>query len=239
MTVCFVFSAMIAVFIPATAARNQSDRHSADFLLPPAAVPGAIDVPFVRWTPSQSDQPLPSEDHSYPVSFLCNLGLSALAGFLTMVTVSALQLSPVKHSSKNEHSTPRRHSFPSTPKEPHKYKTQLCLHFQNGNVSMCKYGKRCIFAHSVAELRAPRSLSKTPVSFSTGQNAELNGIECGAWVPSTSSMSRRAGAIQSRSAVDRAQLEEIPANHRATIKKIIQTNDVEALQLLISLPAAQ
>jgi hypothetical protein len=43
--------------------------------------------------------------------------------------------------------------IPALPKDANKYKTQMCKNYDPRNPQSCKFGARCIFAHSPAELR--------------------------------------------------------------------------------------
>jgi hypothetical protein len=48
-----------------------------------------------------------------------------------------------------------REMVPAMPKDVSKYKTQMCRNYNPAVPLSCKFGARCIFAHSTAELRTP------------------------------------------------------------------------------------
>jgi hypothetical protein len=165
--------------------RNQSEMHVVDYIPTPAHIPASTTdlTPFPtagkfskvhssccvgQCAPLQDKRGSTVDADKHQPSFISKLGLSLAAGLaIAFGIVSAVQ-PIVKPENPRRDETPNElisasvslkprnaHRGAAAPKEPHKYKTQLCIHYQEGNISMCKYGVRCIFAHSLAELRKP------------------------------------------------------------------------------------
>jgi len=91
------------------------------------------------------------------MSFFSKLAMSVAAGLvIVLMILKALDQQPiyVKDTMSADRYYPSyREMVPAMPKDVSKYKTQMCRNYIANDPNSCKFGVRCIFAHSVSELR--------------------------------------------------------------------------------------
>merc|ERR1711965_541575 len=95
-----------------------------------------------------------------PVSFAAKMAMCVAAGVAAVVllVLSLDQQSVQKQQMLAADRDYNMHSgdqdMPAMPKDIAKYKTQMCKNYSPKNPLSCKFGARCIFAHSPNELRS-------------------------------------------------------------------------------------
>merc|ERR1712167_507538 len=130
---------------------------------------------------SHAPAPVPTSENAHsapyskPVSFAAKMAMCVAAGVAAVVllVLSLDQQSVQKQQMLAADRDYNMHSgdqvMPAMPKDIAKYKTQMCKNYSPKNPLSCKFGARCIFAHSPNELR---SVPKRGFSFSQLKDAD-------------------------------------------------------------------